>query len=61
MMNFKQLLLLARSGEQAAQERLVRMYDPLLSSAAWHDGFFDEDLYQELRIVLLKCIQSFPL
>lgn len=60
-MDFRQLLLLARSGDKTAQERLVRMYDPLLSSAARHDGFFDEDLYQELCIVLLKCIQTFPL
>ena len=61
MMNFKQILLLALAGDEAAQERLVQMYDPLLSSAAWHDGFFDEDLYQELRIVLLRCIQTFPM
>ena len=60
-MNFKQLLLLARIGDRSAQERLERMYDPMLSNAAWHDGYFDEDLYQELRIVLLKCIQTFPL
>ena len=60
-MNFKQLLLLARSGDQDALEKLVLMYDPLLSGSAWIDGVFDEDLYQELRIVLLKCIQTFPM
>lgn len=60
-MNFKQLLLLARSGNQDALEKLVLMYDPLLSNAARIDGVFDEDLYQELRIVLLKCIQTFPM
>ena len=60
-MNFKQQLLLARSGNQDALEELVLMYDPLLSNAARIDGVFDEDLYQELRIVLLKCIQTFPM
>lgn len=60
-MNFKQLLLLARSENQDALEKLVLMYDPLLSNAARIDGVFDEDLYQELRIVLLKCIQTFPM
>ena len=60
-MNFKQLLLLARSENQDALEKLVLMYDPLLSNAARIDGVFDEDLYQELRIVLLKCIQTVPM
>ena len=59
-MNFKELLLQAKIGDQAALDRMVRLYDPLLSSMAWHDGVFDEDLYQELRITLLKCIQTFP-
>ena len=59
-MNFKDLLLQAKIGDQAALDRMVRLYDPLLSSMAWHDGVFDEDLYQELRITLLKCIQTFP-
>ena len=60
-MNFKELLLRAKAGDAAAKDCLVRLYDPLLRSASRNDGSFDEDLYQELRIILLKCIQTFPL
>lgn len=60
-MNFKELLSRAKAGDQTAAERIVRLYDPLVRNAAWHDGVFDEDLYQELRIVLLQCIQTFPM
>lgn len=43
-MNFRELLLQAKAGDPAAQDRMIRLYDPLLSSMAWHDGIFDEDL-----------------
>ena len=58
-MNFKQLLLLAHSGDQYAQERLLAQYRPLLVKESVHYGVFDEDLYQELCITLLNCIQNF--
>lgn len=60
-MNFKDLLLAAKVGNPDAASQIIKLYDPLLRSTAWHDGVFDEDLYQELRIVLLRCIQTFPL
>ena len=60
-MNFRELLLQSKAGDPEAKDRMIRLYDPLLSSVAWHDGIFDEDLYQELRITLLKCIHTFPL
>ena len=43
----------------AAQELLL-LYDPLLTKEAVVNRVFDEDLYQELRIVLLTCIRIFP-
>ena len=51
-MSFKELLLQAKAGDNTARSRLVQLYDPMLRRKAWHDGFFDEDLYQELRITL---------
>lgn len=60
-MSFKELLLQAKAGDNTARSRLVQLYDPMLRRKAWHDGFFDEDLYQELRITLLTCIETFPL
>ena len=49
-MNFKQLLLLAQSGDKRAQEELLEQYRPLLVRESIHQGIFDEDLYQELCI-----------
>lgn len=60
-MNFKELLLAAKAGHQDAISYMVRLYDPLLRGYSRHDGAFDEDLYQELRIILLRCIQLFPM
>ena len=53
-MNFKEMLLQAKAGRA-----LLEMYKPLLVKYAIINGRFDEDLYQELCITLLKCIQLF--
>lgn len=58
-MNFEQMLFLARSGDECAQEELLMWYRPLLVRESIHHGFFDEDLYQELCITLLNCIRNF--
>ena len=47
-MNFKEILLKAKSGNKDAVEMLLEMYKPLLFKEAIVDGVFDEDLYQEL-------------
>lgn len=52
-------MLCAKNGEQFALTELVNMYQPLLRSKAIVDGCFDEDLYQELCIVLIKCVDLF--
>ena len=58
-MNFKEMLLLAKAGRESAIMDLLEMYKPLLVKYAIINGRFDEDLYQELCITLLKCIQLF--
>lgn len=58
-MNFKELLIQAKSGDKAAEESILALYKPLLIKESILDGTFDEDLYQELCITLLNCIRKF--
>lgn len=60
-MNFKQLLERAKGGDAAAVTELLLMYRPLLLKEAILDGSLDEDLYQELCLVFLRCIEKFRL
>lgn len=58
-MNFEELLLQARAGDETAMTDILGLYKPLLIKASVLEGSFDEDLYQELCIILLKCIKQF--
>ncbi len=58
-MNFREMLLQAKEGRESAVMELLEMYKPLLVKNAIINGRFDEDLYQELCIILLKCIGQF--
>lgn len=60
-MNFKQLLERAKGGDTAAVTELLMMYRPLLLKEAILDSNLDEDLYQELCLVFLRCIEKFRL
>ena len=60
-MRFKNLLLQAKTGDEKAFDELLIMYRPLLLKESIVDGIFDEDLYQELCIVFLRCIKRFRL
>lgn len=60
-MNFDELLLRAKSGDERAVIDMLEMYKPLLIKSSVLNGSFDEDLYQELCIVLLKCIHQFKI
>ena len=60
-MNFKDLLHQAREGRESAITVIWEMYRPLLVKNSIIGGRFDEDLYQELSITLLKCICMFRL
>ena len=53
------MLLQAKSGREPAVIELLEMYKPLLVKYAIINSRFDEDLYQELCIILLKCIVRF--
>lgn len=58
-MDFKEMLLLAQMGNEAAVIMLLEIYKPLLIKNAILNGRFDEDLYQELCITFWKCIRRF--
>ena len=58
-MNFKDMLTLAKLGDSNSMEVLLEIYRPLMLKAAIIDGVFDEDLFQELQIIFLRCVQRF--
>lgn len=60
-MNFRDLILAAKSGDDIAFETILDMYKPLIMKESIINGFFDEDLYQEQSMVLSKCIERFNL
>lgn len=58
-MEFNRLLQEARDGSHSAKEELFLMYRPLIISRSIVEGYFSEDLYQELSRTFLHCIQRF--
>ena len=60
-MNFRDLILAAKNNDNIAFETILKMYEPLIMKESIINGFFDEDLYQEQRMVLRKCIEQFEL
>lgn len=58
-MEFRELLYRARLGDQESIMEIFEMYRPLLVRNALVDGFFDEDLYQELIVEFLRCNRFF--
>ena len=59
MMEFERVLFRAKQGDEKAIEQILEMFRPMLIRNALIRGVFDEDLYQELAIETLKCIQRF--
>ena len=60
-MNFKELLEDAKANNNSA-EKLIEMYKPMLTKASiLKNGIFDEDLYQENVMILLRCIRTFKI
>lgn len=60
-METEELLYKARLGDTGAKEALFLQYRPLLLKHSMVDGIFCEDLYQELSITFLHCIQMFDM
>lgn len=49
----------AQGGDKASIEKLLDIFHPLLYKYSIIGGNFDEDLFQELSINLIHCINSF--
>lgn len=60
-MSFEILLRKAQKNEQDALEQLLMMYQPLLMKEAIANGVLNEDLYQELCIVFVRCVRQFQI
>lgn len=60
-MNFRELVLRAKVGDEAALSQIIEMYKPLLIKESIINGHFDEDLFQEECITLLRCVEMFRL
>ncbi len=58
-MNFLELLICAKAGDNEATEYILTMYQPLLVKESILEGALDEDLYQELCLQMFLCIQKF--
>lgn len=60
-MNFEEILLNAKAGSHQDITAILEMYQPLLIKTSIIDGIYDEDLYQELCITFLKCLNQFKI
>lgn len=60
-MTFKELLVEAKAGNTAAKEEIYLMFRPGMINKAMVDGVFDEDLFQELCMKFLVCIDQFDM
>lgn len=58
-MSFKDLLYSAKAGDEIAFAQILNMYQPLIINESIINGKFDEDLFQEQCITLLKCIKAY--
>ena len=57
--SFDELLYRAKAGDMDAKAEIFAMYRPLLIKYSLVNRRFDEDLYQELAVELMKCIRYF--
>lgn len=61
MLNFQELIIRAKRGENSAIEELLEMYRPLLTKESIVEGVLEEDLYQELCYRFIQCIDKFEI
>ena len=60
-MSFREMLLRAKAGDEKAKLELLEKYKPLLIKNSILNGYFDEDLYQEQCLILMRCIDLFSI
>lgn len=57
--DFRQILQAAVAGEHSSLEKILEMYDPLITKYSCIDGKFDEDLKQYILIRIALKISKF--
>lgn len=58
---FRKILQEAIEGSHEALEKLLKLYDPLISKYSWVNGKFDEDLKQYILIHIALNISKFSI
>jgi len=58
-MNFTEVIMAAKSNDDDAKNKLLQMYNPFILKNSMINNRFDEDLYQSLVQVFLRCIDRF--
>lgn len=59
-MDFDRVFLTAKGGDEAALAQLLEFYNPMLVHySILSGGRFDEDLYQEQKLLLYRCLKAF--
>lgn len=58
-MTFRETLIRAKLGDETAKLEMLEKYKPMLIKNSILNGRFNEDLYQEQCLVLMKCINQF--
>lgn len=56
---FKELICLAKTGDINALERALEMFKPCINKNSYVNGEFNEDIFHELNIELIRCIKKF--
>lgn len=56
---FKELITLAKIGDINALEKAIEMFKPCINKNSFVNGEFNEDIFQELNIELIRCIKKF--
>ena len=59
MVTFRDTLIRAKLGDETAKLEILEKYKPMLIKNSILNGRFNEDLYQEQCLVLMKCINQF--
>ncbi|RKD27146.1 Helix-turn-helix domain-containing protein [Caminicella sporogenes DSM 14501] len=57
--DLKTLFIGAKKGNKKDMYRLIQFFDKDLRKRSYICGMFNEDVYQEMCIKLLKCIKNF--
>ena len=58
---FRKILQEAIEGSHESLEKLLKLYDPLISKYSWVNGKFDEDLKQYILIHIALNISKFSI